>query len=56
MVLLPMWKRVAVSLGKTLNATFPSWGQAVYPSWWPSLTKDMFTEKLCVNVVLEQDL
>jgi len=26
-----------VSLLKSLNA---SWGQAVYPSWWPGLTKE----------------
>jgi len=25
---------------------FPPWGQAVYPLWWPSLTKDMQTEQL----------
>jgi len=25
---------------------FPSWGQAVYPLWWPSMTKDMQTEQL----------
>jgi len=24
----------------------PLWGQAVYPLWWPSLTKDMQTEQL----------
>jgi len=30
---------------------FPTWGQAVYPLWWPSLTKDMQTEQLCVGVV-----
>jgi len=23
----------------------PSWSQAVYPLWWPSLTKDMLTEQ-----------
>jgi len=25
---------------------FPILGQAVYPLWWPSLTKDMQTEQL----------
>jgi len=25
---------------------FPNLGQAVYPLWWPSLTKDMHTEQL----------
>jgi len=36
-----------VSLGKTLKAVgFPSWGQAIYQLWWPSLTKDLQTEQL----------
>jgi len=35
-----------VFLGKTFNAAFPPWSQAVYPLWWPSLTKDMQTEHL----------
>ena len=26
------------------------WGQAVYPSWWPSLTKDMQTEHELIRV------
>jgi len=25
---------------------FPLWGQAVYPLWWLSLTKDMQTDQL----------
>jgi len=45
LVRLPMRKRVAASLGKTL-CYFPSWGQAVYPLWSSSLTKDMQTEQL----------
>jgi len=35
-----------VSFGKTLNAHFPSWGQAILALWWPSLTRDMQTEQL----------
>jgi len=36
-----------VFLRKTLkNAISPSWGQAVYPLRWPSLTKDIQTEQL----------
>ena len=41
---------LAMSLGKTLNGLPPSLcgrqvaGQAVFPSWWPSLTKDMHME------------
>ena len=31
---------VVLSLGKTLQRIFPQRGQAIYPSWWPSLTKD----------------
>jgi len=27
-------------LGKTFNAVSSPWGQAVYPTWWPILTKD----------------
>jgi len=33
-------------LGKDNLCYFPPWGQAVYPLWWPSLTKDMQTEQL----------
>jgi len=32
--------------GKNTSWYFPSWSQAVYPLWWPSLTKDMQTEQL----------
>ena len=38
---------LVVSMGKTFNGMPQSlwwWGKAVYPSWWPSLTKDMQTE------------
>jgi len=28
------------------HVCFPSWGQAVYLLWWPSLTKDMQSEQL----------
>jgi len=39
-----------VSLRKTLNAIShlgaKLGGQAVYPFWWPSLTKDVQTEQL----------
>jgi len=38
----------------SLQSHFPSWGQAVYRSWWPSQIKDMQTEHnyaaLCVGV------
>jgi len=33
-------------LGKDTYCCFPLCGQAVYPLWWPSLTKDMQTEEL----------
>jgi len=32
---------VAVSVTKTFNNTFPILEQAVYMSWWPSLTQEM---------------
>ena len=28
------------------------WGRAVYPSWWPSLTKDMQTEHELIRVII----
>jgi len=31
------------------------WGQAVYPLWWPSLTKDMQTEQLCWSDVADTE-
>ena len=31
------------------------WGQAVYPSWWPSLTKDMQTEHELIRVSDDDD-
>jgi len=33
------------------SASLYPWDQAVYSSWWPSLTKDMQTEPFCVGVV-----
>ena len=30
------------------------WGQAVYPSWWPSLTKDMQTEHELIRMKKSQ--
>jgi len=33
-------------LGKDTYCYIPSWGQAVYQLWWPSLTKDIQTEQL----------
>jgi len=42
-----MRQRDDVSLGKTLYTISPlNWGQAVYPLWWPSLTKNMQTKQL----------
>ena len=47
---------LVVSLGKALNGMPPSLcgrqmvGQAVYPSWWPSLTKDLQTEHELIRV------
>ena len=47
---------LVVSLGKALNGMPPSLcgrqmvGQAFYPSWWPSLTKDMQTEHELIRV------
>ena len=47
---------LVVSLGKALNGMPPSLcgrqmvGQAVYPSWWPSVTKDMQTEHELLRV------
>jgi len=32
--------------GKDTLYCFLPWGKAVYPLWWPSLTKDMQTEQL----------
>jgi len=32
------------------------WGQAVYPLWWPSLTKDTQTEQLlCWSVMTDTE-
>jgi len=46
-----MRQRVAVRFGKTLNAHFSSWSQAVYRRGGPACLKTCKTEPFCVGVV-----